>query len=173
MFKVKMLNLSILLIAVGLLAACLPAIAVPVNPPTADPPTAEPPTAESPTVEPPAAEPTSPPTLPPDESPQYITITSPADGATLDPAGFTVSGEGGALFEGNVALEVIDADGSVLVVTSTIVDAPDAGTGGEGPWRIDLSIDYTGEAIIHAFAASPRDGAIVAEDSVSVTFAGS
>ncbi|MBN1121089.1 MAG: hypothetical protein JXJ17_08420 [Anaerolineae bacterium] len=163
MFKVKKLNLSILLIAVGLLVACLPVTTVP-----ADSPTAEPSTVELPTVEP-----TSPPTAPPDESPQYITITSPTDGATLDPAGFTVSGEGGALFEGNVALEVIDADGTVLVIVSTIADSPDAGTGGEGPWSIDLSVDYTGEATLHAFAASPRDGAIVAEDSVSVTFAGS
>jgi hypothetical protein len=163
MFKVKILNLSVLLIAIGLLVACLPVTAVPADSPTVEPPT----------VEPPTVEPTLPPAAPPDESPQYITITSPTDGATLDPAGFTVSGEGGALFEGNVAIEVVGADGSVLLVSSTIVDAPDAGTGGEGPWRIDLSIDYTGEATIHAFAASPRDGAIVAEDSVGVTFAGS
>jgi hypothetical protein len=168
MFKVKKLNLSVLLIAVGLLVACLPVTTVPADSQPAEPPTVEPPTAEPPTVEP-----TSPPTTSPDESPQYITITSPTDGATLDPAGFTVSGEGGALFEGSVALEVIAADGSVLVISSTIVNAPDAGTGGEGPWSIDLSVDYTGEATLHAFAASPRDGAIVAEDSVSVTFAGS
>ena len=191
--KSRMISWIALVALIGAALACQPGATVTPEtsvplPPTEEPtdaPTDEP--TEAPTEEPtdaptdapteaPTDEPTEAPTdTPTDEPPEevvpFVTISSPGDGAELSPFGFTVSGEGGALFEGGVAVEVLDAGGNQLAIQPTIIDSPEAGTGGSGPWSLDMSMSsYTGAATIHAFATSPRDGAIVAEDSVSVTF---
>ena len=71
----------------------------------------------------------------------YVLIDQPAAGAVLDIANpVTVSGTGGALFEGNVVVQARDAAGKVLAEQPTIIQSPDAGTGGEGPWEVQLSI---------------------------------
>jgi PKD repeat protein len=83
-----------------------------------------------------------------------------------------VRGVGGGLPEGNVVVEALDNRGRVLAQQATIIDAPDAGTGGQGPWAARLSIDVdlgtTGQ--IRAFSPSPADNSILAETRVDVTY---
>ena len=103
----------------------------------------------------------------------YILISQPASGAMLDIANpVTVSGTGGALFEGNVVVQARDASGNVLAEQPTTIQSPDAGTGGEGPWEVQLSIQTqpgtTGQIV--AFSSSPVDGSIMASTQVEVTF---
>jgi heat shock protein HslJ len=103
----------------------------------------------------------------------YVKITSPIAGATVDPnQPILVTGMGASLFEGNVVVKIEDTAGNELALASTILDSPEAGTGGEGPWSIELSIevDSVSDAVITAFSTSPKDGSVVASDSVYVVF---
>lgn len=118
-----------------------------------------PPEAGTPEAGPPAAGP-------------FITITEPEEGAVLDISQpVTVRGQGGALFEGNLVVEVRDASGNILAQKSTIVQSPEAGTGGQGPWEVQLPISAApgtpGQVV--AYATSAADGSLVAEDRVSVS----
>lgn len=103
----------------------------------------------------------------------YITIANPLPYATLNTsAPIAVTGRGGGLFEGSVTVRALDSDGNILAEQSTIVNAPNAGTGGEGDWAAALSVDVplgTRGSIV-AFATSPQDGSIIALASVYVTF---
>ena len=104
-----------------------------------------------------------------------IAITGPQDGAVLDlsqPVHIEGTGEG--LFEGALIVEIRDADGSVLVGQPTIMQGEDVGVGEPGVWAVDLVVEAVPGANgqIVAYAASPRDGSIVASDSVEVTFGG-
>jgi uncharacterized lipoprotein YbaY len=105
--------------------------------------------------------------------PPYITISEPSNGAILpiDQA-FNVSGTAGNLFEGNLVIQALDADGTTLDQQSTIIQSQQAGTGGEGPWSTQLSVSIqpgsTGR--LYAFATSPKDGSTVASDSVQVIY---
>ncbi|MGW8249862.1 MAG: Gmad2 immunoglobulin-like domain-containing protein [Anaerolineales bacterium] len=103
----------------------------------------------------------------------YILINQPAEGALLDIASpVTVSGTGGGLFEGNVVVQAHDASGSVLAEQPTIIQSPQAGTGGEGPWEVQLSIpaEPGSSGQIVAFSPSPADGSIMASAEVNVTY---
>jgi len=105
----------------------------------------------------------------------FITILSPVDRQTLDPAGsITVSGRAAGMFEGNVVVQALDAAGNVLAQQATIIQAEDAGIGGEGPWSVELAVQAApGTAVqIRAFSLSPKDGSIEVEDSVTVTYGG-
>jgi heat shock protein HslJ len=102
----------------------------------------------------------------------YIKIEEPAQGALLDISRpVTVRGSGGALAEGNVVVEALDAGGSVLVQQPVVLQGPDVGTGGEGTWSVELNIDAEPGTAgrIRAYHPSPLDGSIVAEDSVEVS----
>jgi heat shock protein HslJ len=105
---------------------------------------------------------------------QYIEIILPTEGATLA-AGkpIQVSGMGAGLFEGNVVVQALDADGNELALAPTIIDSPEAGIGGEGPWKIelDITVDTATPGKIVAFSPSPKDGeGWLASDEVTVTF---
>ena len=103
----------------------------------------------------------------------YITIQEPVAGTVLDSANpITVKGTGGALFEGNVVVEALDENGTVLAQGATTIEAPDAGTGGEGPWQITMSVqvELGTPGSIRAFSTSAQDGSVTAEDSVAVVF---
>jgi len=103
----------------------------------------------------------------------FITISEPAQAARLDLTwAVSVKGEAGGLFEGNVVVQALDAAGNVLTQQPTIIDAPDAGTGGAGPWSVDLNIKPpTGsQGQIVAFSTSPEDGSWVAEDRIEVGY---
>ncbi len=122
-------------------------------------------------VAPPIA--TVPPLATPTLAPSFITITKPATGAIVDISrAVTVSGRGGGLPEGNVVVQALDRDGNVLAQQPTIIDAGDAGTGGEGPWTVDLIIQtepgMAGK--IRAFSPSPADNSVIAEAVVEVSF---
>jgi len=110
------------------------------------------------------------------ETPQvkaYIKIEEPVDGAVLDISKpVIVRGMGAGLFEGNVVLQALDEAGAVLVEQATIIDHPEAGIGGEGPWQVELTINTAPgtPGTIKAFSPSPVDGSMMAEDSVSVTY---
>jgi uncharacterized lipoprotein YbaY len=103
----------------------------------------------------------------------FISIIEPIEGALLDTTWTVpIKGEGGGLFEGNVIVQALSASGEVLAQQSTIIDAPDAGIGGSGPWSVELQFNAPPgtQGQIFAFSTSPVDGSIVAEDSVNVGY---
>ena len=105
--------------------------------------------------------------------PTFIQITEPVQGAILDiDRAVRVSGIGGGLPEGNVVVQALDQNGGVLTQQPTILDAPDAGTGGQGPWVVDLSINVEPgtPGQIRAFSPSPADNSVLAEARVNVTY---
>jgi uncharacterized lipoprotein YbaY len=109
----------------------------------------------------------------PTEPSTFITITEPIDGALLDTTwAVPVAGEGGGLFEGNVIVQALSASGEVIAQQVTIIDSPEAGTGGSGPWSADLQINAPpgtqGEIV--ALSTSPVDGSTVAEDRINVGY---
>jgi putative lipoprotein len=115
------------------------------------------------------AEPTPPP------AGAFITIMEPAQTAALDiTSPIKVAGEGGGLFEGNVVVQALDTNGNVLVQQPTIIDAPDAGVGGAGPWSVELTIvaDPGTAGQIYAFSPSPETGEAMASANVEVTYGG-
>ncbi|MEJ2737255.1 MAG: Gmad2 immunoglobulin-like domain-containing protein [Anaerolineae bacterium] len=102
----------------------------------------------------------------------FIRIDEPAQGALVDieqPVG--VRGSGAGLPEGNVVVEALDAEGNVLDRQPATLQGPDVGTGGEGTWSVELTIETEPGTAgkIRAYSPSPADGSIVAEDSVEVS----
>ncbi len=71
-----------------------------------------------------------------------------------------------------MVVQALDAVGNVLAQQPTIINAPDAGTGGSGPWSVDLNIHATdgSQGQIVAFSTSPVDGSRVAEDRIEVGY---
>lgn len=103
----------------------------------------------------------------------FITIINPDQGDLLDMTwAVNVKGEAGGLFEGNVVVQALDAAGNILTQQPTTIDTPDAGTGGAGPWSVDLRISTEPgtQGRIMAFSTSPVDGSVIAEASVDVGF---
>ena len=109
----------------------------------------------------------------PDNSP-FVTITNPLPYATLDtdqrrspsPAGRrAVRGQ-----RGRARARQCRATSSPK--TSTTINAPDAGTGGAGPWQTTLQVNVAQgtRGSIVAFSTSAQDGSIVAFASIYVTF---
>jgi uncharacterized lipoprotein YbaY len=102
----------------------------------------------------------------------FITISEPQEGAVVDISQpITVRGQAGALFEGGLVVEVRDASDNVLAQKPTIVQSPEAGTGGQGPWEVQLPVSAApgtpGQIV--AYATSPKDGSLAAEARVSVS----
>jgi heat shock protein HslJ len=115
------------------------------------------------------AAPTATPTPPPGA---YLRIDEPVQGAVVDIANpVQVSGAGAGLPEGNVVVQAIDRDGKVLAEQATILQGQDVGTGGEGTWQMQLTIQTEPGMAgrIRAFSPSPLDGSIIAEDNVEVS----
>jgi heat shock protein HslJ len=102
----------------------------------------------------------------------YLTISDPVQGATLDiTQPIAVAGSGAGLFEGNVVVQVLDRDGNILAQEPTTLKGQDVSMGGEGTWKVQLTVEtqpgMAGQ--VRAFSPSPLDGSIVAEDSVDVS----
>ncbi len=78
----------------------------------------------------------------------------------------------GGLFEGSLVIEILDGEGNSLGMAPTLIQSEYAGVGGEGPWSVELALQPQpgSEGRVHAFAGSPKDGSIVAEDTVEVSF---
>ena len=103
----------------------------------------------------------------------YVTITNPLPYSTLDATTpMQVMGRGGRLFEGSVTVRALDSDGNILTEQSTIVNSPNAGTGGEGDWLVALQVNVPAgtRGSIIAFSTSAQDGSIAALASSTVTF---
>jgi heat shock protein HslJ len=101
-----------------------------------------------------------------------IVITEPDQGEVVDiEQPITVQGKGVGLPEGNVVVEVQDWQGNVLDRQPATLQGRNVGTGGEGTWSVELTVDAEpGTAgTIWAYAESPADGSIMAEDSVEVS----
>src|SRR5664279_46910 len=108
----------------------------------------------------------------PDNGP-YVTITNPMPYATLDTTSpITISGRGGRLFEGGLVVRALDSQGNVLAESPTTLNAPNAGTGGEGDWQASLQVNAPAgtRGSIVAFSTSGQNGGVVAFASVYVTF---
>lgn len=108
----------------------------------------------------------------PDNGP-YVTITNPMPYSTLNTtAPIQIAGRGGRLFEGTVVVRALDDQGNVLAEQSTIVNSPNAGTGGEGDWQVALQVSAPAgtRGSIIAFSTSAQDGSIAAFASVYATF---
>lgn len=102
-----------------------------------------------------------------------ISIQEPQEGQTVDiTQPVLVRGEGGGLFEGNVVVQAFDSEGNIVTQQPTIIDAPDAGTGGQGSWevRLEIEVEPGTSGRIYAFSPSAEDGNPMAEDIVSVTY---
>ena len=103
-----------------------------------------------------------------------IQITEPVQGAVLDiTQPVKVAGEAEGLYEGNVTVEAVDEGGAVLARGSTVVESPDAGAGGKGPWSLELDLSGVTPGTrgrIVAFNINPQTGERVAEVGVDVTF---
>jgi heat shock protein HslJ len=102
----------------------------------------------------------------------YIRIDEPTQGALLDIAKpVAVRGSGAGLTEGNVVVEALDWQGNLLAQVPTTLQGQDVGTGGEGAWRIALTIEVEPGTAgrIRAYSTSPKDGSVVAEDTVEVS----
>jgi uncharacterized lipoprotein YbaY len=103
----------------------------------------------------------------------YIEISEPVEGTVVDlSAALRVQGMAGGLFEGNVVVEVLDENGASLAMAPTTIQSEYAGVGGEGPWSVDLAIQPEPRSLgrVRAYAGSPKDGSIIAEDAVEVSF---
>jgi hypothetical protein len=101
----------------------------------------------------------------------FIRITSPQSGATVSPNGIAVTGEAGGIFENSFTIELIDAQGQV--VGQQTVTYTSAEVGGSGRFSVTLRPNVTpagNQASIHAFAISPRDGAILVEVFIPIVF---
>jgi LysM repeat protein len=125
----------------------------------------------------PTMEPTEPPDSVPEEEPVSITssivITNPVDGMLLDTTNtILIGGTGEGLPEGNIAVQVEDEEGNILIATATRLAGEDVGVGGAGTWQVffQITLDKDQEGSVNAFATSPADGTILAEDKVTVSF---
>jgi hypothetical protein len=101
-----------------------------------------------------------------------ITITRPPAHAGIAASGFTVTGTGSGLFEGNVVVQVQDADGNVLYEQPTTMVSDEVG--GAGEWSLEVtldgSLDAGDPATLYAYSTSPADGSVIAEAEVPVVF---
>lgn len=106
----------------------------------------------------------------PTEQPDiFITIDSPANYSAVDATSFTVAGQGAGLFEGNVVVEVT-ADGDVLFVEPTVLQADEIGAVGD--WSLDVELGELDAATlitVTASSPSPADGSLIAIDQIQLS----
>lgn len=96
-----------------------------------------------------------------------IDITSPEAYSAVAGSSFTVSGTGAGLFEGNVVVEVRDAEGTVLFEAPTTLQAEQVDAVGD--WSLDVDLSGLSEAAqlsVVAYSTSPENGDIIAFDSI-------
>ncbi len=103
----------------------------------------------------------------------FIKIAEPAAGTSLDVSQpIQVSGTGGGLHEGNLVVLALDEKGNVLAQRPTTLQGDDVGTGGEGTWSTELTVDAAaGAGYIAAVSTMPTERQqVVASDHIQVTF---
>jgi hypothetical protein len=101
----------------------------------------------------------------------FVCIDSPASGAQLA-SSVLLKGYAGGSFENNLVVEIQDGNGVPLGQTSLTYTSPDVGM--PGSWQLTLPVppgQPTGApGRIVARFNSPRDGAVVASDSIDISF---
>lgn len=84
----------------------------------------------------------------------------------------TARGNGGrGLFEGNVVVRILDANGTTLKEQATTVVY--SGNSGDGEWSIAFDVNNLttlGQGRVYAFAPSPKDGSVMVSDTADVSF---
>ena len=108
----------------------------------------------------------------PTEFKAFIDLTFPPDGSTLDAnQAITVSGIA-AVQGGSLMVQALDQAGTILVQQTALVSAANAAEGEPGPWVVQLyvNIPVTTGGRLRAYAISPTNGSVSAEDSIGVTF---
>ncbi|MCO6449509.1 MAG: LysM peptidoglycan-binding domain-containing protein [Caldilineales bacterium] len=103
---------------------------------------------------------------PPPVANPVVAITSPQPGTVL-PATFVVSGNGANLFEGNVVVRAVNQQGAILTEAATTLQGPNVGTGGQGTWSVQLTVNAPGGTTGSIQAFSPGTSAF---SSVSVKY---
>ncbi len=103
-----------------------------------------------------------------------IHIYEPQNGAVLDVnRPIEVKGEGQGLFEGNVVVQAVDAQGYVWQEVATTLQGEQVGLGGKGDWSVTLDLQQVprgSQGAILAFGTDPKTGSRVAETRVDVVF---
>lgn len=101
----------------------------------------------------------------------FICIEAPPSGTTLG-SSVELSGFAGGSFENNVVIEIRDENNVPLAQQALTYESPNIGT--PGAWEVTLPVppgqlaDAPGRIV--AFFESPRDGGVVALDSIEVRF---
>jgi heat shock protein HslJ len=101
-----------------------------------------------------------------------IVISEPDQGQVVDiDKPVKVQGKGIGLPEGNVVVQALDWEGNLLDQQPATLQGRDVGAGGEGTWSTELTIEAEPGTAgrIRAYAPSPQDGSVMAEDSVEVS----
>jgi hypothetical protein len=102
-----------------------------------------------------------------------ITISEPTTGAVVSNS-ITIKGQTNYWpFEANLTAQLKDAKGNVVAMIPVMVNAPDIGQG--GPFEAQMTFTpptQAQEGTLELFEASPKDGSIVASQSVKVQIKG-
>jgi hypothetical protein len=100
--------------------------------------------------------------------PETIMILTPGNSSTVTNP-IHISGEADPTFEQNLVVRVLDANGDVLALESTMIQAD---LGERGPFELDLHLDLEEEEniFIQVYDESARDGNVIHLSSVVVTF---
>jgi hypothetical protein len=104
----------------------------------------------------------------PDDAP-FISIDSPQNYSGVDGNSFIVTGQGEALFENNVVVEVSDASDDVLFTEPTILESETVG--GAGEWSLEVALPTVTDVSrvrVRAYSTEPRAGDIIAQDSIDL-----
>jgi heat shock protein HslJ len=102
----------------------------------------------------------------------FIDLTSPADGATLDANQIIVVSGIAGVSGGTLMVQALDTAGTILGQQPAAVNSANAAAGEPGTWiaQLTINIPLTVAGRLRAYAVSPVDGLVIAEDSIGVTF---
>lgn len=106
------------------------------------------------------------------QTPSFIDLTLPADGATLDASQIIMVSGLAAVKGGNLVVQALDQAGNTLTQQAVVVEGTNTAAGEPGTWiaQIAVNIPVSTGGRIRAYAISPTDGSVSAEDSIGVTF---
>jgi immunoglobulin-like protein involved in spore germination len=108
------------------------------------------------------------PTQPPAASGPRGSVTQPLDGATVSGGSIQIAGTAGGIFENMFTVAVVDLSGNTIASQGITLNNPNFDN--LVSWSAALSTgNYSGQAEIRAFTASPRDGSLILLGSVHVT----
>jgi heat shock protein HslJ len=108
------------------------------------------------------------------EPPQgaWVNITNPMPYSELEELVFSVSGEGGMLFENSLVVQALDSRGDVVALQPVVIETEAGEMGAVGNWTITLTLPTAAitSGYLEAYHASPKDGSKIASFIIPVTF---